>query len=221
MDTLATSGAASTGQPAAQTSVKTDHIATPAAPVAAPDVAKTAVPGTEATGANTTVPAATAVVEAKYELKAPEGFDGDLKEVVEFAKANKITEEAAQKMLERDHARTQQVREASVKAHEEKQIQTWEKKVSDWAEETRADKEIGGHNLAVTQENTRRVLTKYDADGLFAKELNATGFGNHPVVLRFLNSIGKAMGEGRFIAGSPAAAVPNAQSIYSKSNMKP
>lgn len=221
MDTLATTSAASTSQPTAQTSAKTEQPATPAVAATGHEVPKSAVPGTEAPGANTSTTAAQVVVEPKYELKAPEGYDGDLAKVVEFAKANKISEEAAQKFLEHEHGIRQSVRESSVKAHEEKQIELWQKKTSDWADETRADKEIGGHNLALTQENTRRALTKYDPDGSFAKELNATGFGNHPVVLRFLNSVGKAMGEGRFIVGAQPQAQANAQSIYSKSNMKP
>jgi hypothetical protein len=201
MDTLATSGAA-TPAPAAQPAVNTEQPATPAAV----KPAETAPGATLATGKVENLaakdPVADPAVEPKYELKTPEGFAGDINQVVEFAKANKISPEAAQKIVEREHA----LRADAIKARDDEAIKSWETRVGNWANEVKADKELGGANLSKTQENALRVLKKYDADGSFAKELNSTGYGNHPTVLRFLTAIGKAMAEDTFISGSQASA---------------
>jgi hypothetical protein len=225
MDTLATSGATPATPPAASTPVKTDAPATPAAPAATPDAAKTAVPGTEATGANTSVNGAPAIVEPKYELKAPEGYDGDVAKVVEFAKANKISEEAAQKFLEYSHEERQAVRTEAFKAgsqeFQNQVIERQQKMRDEWRSATESDREIGGHNLEQTKKNTFSVFQRFDQNKKIREMLNESGRGNDPDVVRFFNEIGKAMGEGRFIVGAQPSEPANAQSIYSKSNMKP
>lgn len=229
MDTLATSGTpAAPASPAAvaQPAAKVDAPATPAPVKAQPEAAKDANIATgEAakTGADAVVdPAA----EVKYDLKAPEGYAANLAEVAEFAKANKISPEAAQKVLDREAS----VTSAAIKARDDQQLQAWEKRVGEWGDQVRADKELGGANLAKSQEATLRALKQFDTDfqvgadgkshGAFARELNASGGGSHPAVFRFLHAIGKALAEDSFIK-STSEAPPSAEPFYPKSNMKP
>lgn len=213
MDTLATSGAA-TPAPAAQPAVNTEQ---PATPAAVKPAAETAPGATLATGKVENLaakdPVADPSIEPKYELKTPEGFAGDINQVVEFAKANKISPEAAQKIVEREHA----LRADAVKARDDEAIKSWETRVSNWANEVKADKDLGGANLSKTQESTLRALNLLApaTREALVKELNATGYGNHPVLVRALYEIGQLSAEDKFVSGAQTPAQRDtAESFY-------
>ena len=103
---------------------------------------------------------------------------------IEFAKANKIAPEVAQKIIARDEAL------AAAKKTE------WGQTVMGWNDAIKADKELGGDNLAQTKANVHAVMSRFAPPG-FAELLNETGFGNQPELVRFVSKIGAAMTEGK------------------------
>jgi hypothetical protein len=71
-----------------------------------------------------------------------------------------------------------------------------------WLDELKADKELGGENLAANVEPARRLLDKFGSNAL-KKTLDETGLGNHPELVRLLAGIAKAVGPDKLVlAGS-------------------
>lgn len=126
-----------------------------------------------------------AVVDYKFDT--PEGVtldEGDLKQFTQIAKELKLPQDQASKLVGLAIAREQARAEAFVK-----QVQTW-------ADEVKADKELG------TDESIATAKKAIDLGPPELKELlNSTGLGNHPVVVRWALSVGKALSEDKFIAG--------------------
>jgi hypothetical protein len=122
-----------------------------------------------------------------YKFDVPEGVtlnEGDLKQFTEIAKELKLPQDQASKLVGLAIAREQARAEAFVK-----QVQTW-------ADEVKADKELG------TDESIATAKKAIDLGPPELKELlNSTGLGNHPVVVRWALSVGKALSEDKFIAG--------------------
>lgn len=122
-----------------------------------------------------------------YKFDVPEGVtldEGDLKQFTEIAKELKLPQDQASKLVGLAIAREQVRAEAFVK-----QVQTW-------ADEVKADKELG------TDESIATAKKAIDLGPPELKELlNSTGLGNHPVVVRWALSVGKALSEDKFIAG--------------------
>lgn len=129
----------------------------------------------------------------KYDLKLAEGSKLDAKavdDIAAFAKSNGLSQDAAKALLEREN----QNREAYVEA----QKQQLEEAQKQWVESIKADKEIGGDKLKESVEGGRRALEKFGSESLI-KELDETGLGNHPELVRFLARIGKAMREDKVV----------------------
>lgn len=143
------------------------------------------------------------VVPEKYELKLAEGSKlpaAAVQEVADFAKANKLTQEQAQAVL--DH------KETAVKAYADQQAQVMEEKKAGWLEAIKADKELGVLNeQGVNQacEMSKRVLQRFGEPELI-NVLETSGMGNYPALVRFTSRIAKAMGEDKFISGPPEPA---------------
>ena len=132
--------------------------------------------------------------EVDYSFEMPEGMELDAKSVDEFkalAKDLKMPKDAAQKLVDIAVAREQ----ARIEAHA--------KTVAEWADSVKADKEIGGDKLGENLAIARKAI---DLGPPELKELlNASGLGNHPVVVKWALSIGKALSEDKFVpAGQPA-----------------
>ncbi len=133
-------------------------------------------------------PAAPAVPE-KYELKLPEGSKldaGYVEKLSAFAKDQKFTQEQAQKLLEQTSADNL--------ASETARAETQKKQLEEWKAglltQTQNDPEIGGANLRESVAMASRVLDLY-GDAAFRKDLDDTGLGNHPGLVRTLARIGK------------------------------
>lgn len=131
-------------------------------------------------------------VPEKYEFKLPEGFyDPKVAErVSEIAKDLKLQPEDAQKLMDASIAEVTQYEDA-VKAGLEATKASWEAIVA-------SDKEIGGTALPKNKELAKAVLTKFASEGLI-KDLEETGFADHPEMLRLLSRIGRSMKESDFI----------------------
>lgn len=133
------------------------------------------------------------VPEDYEELSLPEKTglnDDDMARIREEAKALGLTRKQAKLKLEQENTR-------AAKAAE-RQMEVFKKQTEDWADEVKADKELGGKNFAETERLTGLAVQKFATDEL--KELlNTTGFGNNIHVVKFFAEVGKAMDESELV----------------------
>ena len=126
------------------------------------------------------------VVPEKYDLKLSENSildDVFVKRTEAYAKEHKLSQEDAQSIL---------------KAQEEDVAAFMEDRKAEWKEKSLKDPEIGGEKLTENIALASRMLKKFGSPTL-EKELNRTGYGNHPEMVRLFVKIGKMGGEDKFI----------------------
>lgn len=185
----------STDQSAA--AINNTNAAPPTAPVSTEipaAVVSEAAPAVTPPQTNSEAPP-TPVVPEKYELKLSEGSllaAETVQKIEEFAKANKLSPERAQELLTRE--------ETLLKSHVETQVSAHNERVEQWKVAASKDKEIGGEAFGQNAELAKRSLEKFGSPEL-KEMLSATGFGNHPEVIRVFARIGKAMSEDKIITG--------------------
>lgn len=145
----------------------------------------------------------------KYELKVPDGMVLDEAALAEFdpvARELNLTNEQAQKLADIYSKRMAD----SAKAQQEQWKQTTEK----WVDDVKADKEIGGANLDSSVRHAQAALQKFGTPELVA-QMDATGMGNHPELVRVFARIGKAMAEDTFVqSGKDGAQVDPAKKLF-------
>lgn len=149
---------------------------------------------------------------AKYEFKAPEGTEYSpevLEAFTEAAKEADLTQDAAQKLIEK--------MAPALVARQVDQVTAIHK---EWLDASTADKEFGGEKLAANLGVARKALENFGSPELRSL-LDETGLGNHPEVIRFMYRAGKAISEDGFVGGKPSgtAAVNPANVLYD--NTKP
>lgn len=147
-------------------------------------------------------------VEVKYELKSPENFSQDeLKAVIDFAKENKLSNEQAQKILDREIALSETFNDKQKKVLEERQAA--------WLTQAMNDPEIGGEKVNENVELSKRVLQKFGTPEL-NKVLDDTKLGNYPELVRVFARIGRAMEPGKLIIPNSTNETPTsaAKLIY-------
>lgn len=203
-----------------QTAVAAQADAVVQTPAATDAVAAPAVPATDkAADAKADAPAAPADAKAaetkpadtkpaKYELKTPEGSTLDaahIEAVSAFAGELGLSNEAAQKIVERD---ARLLADSQLAA-----IATYDTQVKAWADQVRADPEIGGAKLDATIKTAQKALTKFGSPEL-VQMLNTHGYGNHPEVVKFCLRIGASMSEDSIPAGTPGSS-PQAKDVAS------
>ncbi len=130
--------------------------------------------------------------EPVYEFTAPEGVTLDTAAVDEFkaiAKELSLTPEAAQKVANVAIAMQQRAAEQHANT------------VTQWAEQTRADKELGGQALPETLGHCRRALDQFGTPEI-RRALDESGLGNHPEFVRVFARVGKALADDTFVAGT-------------------
>jgi hypothetical protein len=186
--------------PPAEAPVVPPPVVPPATPpVEPPKVEPPVVPPVKPEVKPETLLGAAKIVPEKYELKMPEGSPLDKTEAITrveaYAKANKLSNEEAQQLLE--------VENTAVKTFADKQQAQMHTLRTTWAEESKNDKEFGGDNFAQNVELSRRVVDKFGS-AAFRAALNDTGLGNHPELIRMLSRIGKAVGEDELVVGKTA-----------------
>lgn len=133
------------------------------------------------------------VVPEKYDLKLPKDSalsDAHLEKLSVYAKEKGLSNEQAQTLLERE---SQAVSDYVTNIKE-----TQSKMTESWFEQAKSDKEIGGEGFKQNAELAKRVVTRFGTDD-FKKELNKTGLGNHPELLRVFSRIGKAMSDDQLV----------------------
>lgn len=154
-----------------------------------------AAPGSDATppaGTQDPKPADAAAPES-YELKMPEGIELDKAAADEFT--------AVAKELKLDQPTAQKLADIAAKM-QQRQVESHQTLVQSWVEKVNTDKEIGGDKLQENLGIARKALETFGSPEL-RDVLNATGFGNHPEVIRAFYKMGKAISEDRFVKGSP------------------
>lgn len=127
----------------------------------------------------------------EIKLSAPEGqeilqadFDTFAKQAGEIG----LTNEQANALAKWQVDRVKEAAEANSKT------------IEGWAEEARADKEIGGDAFDQNAAVARKAIDAFGDDSL--KEiLDASGMGNHPAVIRAFWKIGKHLSDTKFQTG--------------------
>lgn len=150
------------------------------------------------------------VAPEKYELKLPEGALIDaarLTEIAADAKAQGLSQDQAQALVEREHK--------AVSAYQTAQLEALSAKSDQWISEVQADKEIGGQDAVKNVTLAQRVLDRFGDVG-FKQTLNDTKLGNHPGLVRLLVRIGKTMGDDQLVIPGPqsGAAPKSAADVF-------
>ncbi len=146
---------------------------------------------------------ATEPVEAPFDaekLTLPEGYTKSERfdQFTDWAKEAGINQSQAEKLIALYAEDLKHIVEAD-KA-------VVEKMNADWINEVKADKELGGANLAVVKQTISKVLDNPDlADPKLREALDVTGAGNHPAVIRSLYRMAQKLTEGASVAGQPPA----------------
>lgn len=146
-------------------------------------------------------------VPDQYTFDAPEGVEVNeeaLESFKETAKELGLTQKQFQDLVNYDMERSQ--------AAQQEAVDGWNERVSGWREAARKDPEFGGENYDANVKTAMQAVNRFGDKDLKAllkspSEDNPEGLaiGNHPAMLRFLNRIGKALGDPNFVAGEDAA----------------
>lgn len=127
--------------------------------------------------------------DGKYNLTMPEGVkvDQELLDALgpKFAAKNLTTREAQE--LADEFTKIQQDRAV-------KQAEGWANTITKWADDAKADKDIGGDNWDATVAASTRAVNKLGTPAL-KEYLNASGGGNHPELIRFMSKVGAMIRE--------------------------
>lgn len=185
--------------------------ATPVAPApATPAVANSAAQPAAAPQQPAT-PAAPAVPE-KYEFKSTDGTEYNPTVLTAFsdaARAADMSQDRAQAFLDKLGAGLKAANEQMLKEVRES-----------WANELKADKEIGGDKLDENLALAKKFVDQFGDDEL-KKLLDETGLGGHRAMARAFVKAGKAISDDRVVPGgaSPGAAAKTvAQRMYPDMN---
>lgn len=117
-----------------------------------------------------------------FELKLSENTtldDKHVEDLTAFAKEKGLSQEVAQEILSRE--------EKAVSSYIESAEAESNKMVEDWRKEVENDKELGGDNLKETVAAARGALKEFGSEDL-VKLLDESGYGNHPLVIKFLKN---------------------------------
>ena len=143
--------------------------------------------------------------EVKYDLKLPEGTlltQAEVDKIVSFSKEQGLSQESAQKLVEREHE--------ILANYKDNQEQQYEQMRDILFKQVESDKELGGENLKTTAELAKRALNKFAPDSL-KKFFAESPYGNHPEIIRMFSNIGKSMQDDKLVLSgtqSPPAISP-------------
>lgn len=183
---------------------ESDHSAEgkPAEPAKEPDVDK---PGEKEKPKEPEKKDEKPVVPEKYEFKAPEGveqLDPQALAVFEpIAKELGLSQEQAQKLVD-IYPQIQQ-----------QQAEAWSKQVTDWGDQVKADKEIGGDKFTANVGQAQKTLDQFGTPAL-REYLEQSGLGNHPELVRIFAKVGKAMTEDSMVMPNSGGQLSAADVLY-------
>lgn len=152
-------------------------------------------------------------VPSKYALKMPEDSPlggEDAARIEAEARAQGLTNEAAQAMLDRE--------DKALRRFSDRQRAKLAEEVTAWGEACKSDKDFGGARFKESAEGCRRLIERYGPPG-FREALNETGFGNNPLLFKFMAAVARATSEDKLVhAGSTGSKenVPLEERFYPK-----
>lgn len=127
--------------------------------------------------------------DGKYQLTMPEGVEVDQAMVDALGPEFKdlgLTNAQAQKLADK-FIQVQQKRVSD-------QSKSWGETVAKWADDAKADKDIGGDKWDGTVTTARRAIDTLGTPAL-KEYLELTGGGNHPELIRFMAKVGAMIKE--------------------------
>lgn len=122
----------------------------------------------------------------EFEIKLPENavLEPEIaKEFAKYAREKGIAQEVAQEMFEKQNS--------LVSSFAQKQQETIQNEINQWAEQSRTDKEVGGERFNESVQLAHQVINKYGTPEL--KTMLERGLGNHPEAVRIFARIGKEL----------------------------
>jgi len=165
--------------------------AQPAAPVVQKDAATQAPQAADAAAAvGDKAPDAPTSAPEKYEFKPVEGRNLDSETMSTFAEVAKelgLTQDSAQKILDRMAPQMAQRQQAQIES-----IRT------EWVEASKTDAEFGGDKIAENLAVAKKALDQFGTPELRAL-LNESGLGNHPEIIRMMYRAGKSISEDTYV----------------------
>jgi len=145
-------------------------------------------------------------VPEKYHLKLPDGVLIDEPMMTEFtawAKDNKLTNAEAQRAAEM-HLKAVGVFASRQSAELAAQQRAW-------VDEIRNDREVGGAKIDETVAAARKVLDVFGTPQEVARlkaDLQRTGMGNHPILIKGFRLFAQFVGDDKVIIGAPKPSGP-------------
>lgn len=134
----------------------------------------------------------------KYELAAPEGFQLEPDTTAAFesvARELNLTNDQANKLVPLGAQLVAKVQAQQAEAHQQQ--------VTKWAEDTKADKEIGGEKFDASLATAVKARDRFATPEL-KNLMDQTGLGNHPEVVRLFHRIGTAISDDTFVQAASA-----------------
>jgi len=122
----------------------------------------------------------------EFEIKLPENavLEPELaKEFAKYAKEKGMTQEVAQEMFEKQNT--------LVSTYVQRQQETIQNEINQWAEQAKSDKEVGGERFNESVQLAKQVIDKFGTPEL--KTILERGMGNHPEAVRVFARIGKEL----------------------------
>lgn len=140
---------------------------------------------------------------AATDIKLPDGVTVDqplMDSFLELVNDQKLTPaERTQKLIDLQLEAQQKASEAG--------SQAWADMQTNWQNEVKNDKDLGGANLQPTLDSIAKLVETYGSPEL-VEVMNITGAGNNIHVIRFVNAIAKKLNEGGPISPGAPASVP-------------
>lgn len=136
----------------------------------------------------------------QYTVTLPEGFKdldkGLLERFTPIGKELGLTQAAADKLVG--------IYAEGLKQAQATQDQAWEATKTKWADEVKADPELGGAKLQESVDISQKALKQFGGPKLVAF-IEAWGLGNQPDFLRMMVKVGRALGEDGFVKPASGA----------------
>ena len=85
--------------------------------------------------------------------------------------------------------------EGLLRDHEATQRELWRARVEGWRDEVARDPELGGARFEASVARAQLALGRFDEGGRIGRLLEASGYGNHPDIVRFFNRLADAVME--------------------------
>lgn len=139
----------------------------------------------------------------RYDFKAPQGAEVDAQVLTAFSEVARdlnLSQEAAQKVLDKVTPVMAERRAEALKAQLDQARNTW-------VSASKADKEFGGSGLNENLSTAKKALDAFGSTELRAF-LEDSGLGDHPEMIRLLYRAGRAISSDRYVGGREPASKP-------------